>query len=76
MIVMVLALGVVVFFVLYPALLILLNSFNTAVVGQPTEYGLGGWVQAFSTPALPTALGSTWKGRRPLTAVGRIKIAH
>ncbi len=61
MIMMVLALAVVVFFVVYPALLILLNSFNTAPVGQPSQYGLGGWFQAFSTPALPTALGNTFK---------------
>ncbi|HEX9879061.1 MAG TPA: iron ABC transporter permease [Candidatus Binatia bacterium] len=61
MITMVLALGLVIFFVVYPAFLILLNSFNTAPVGQASRYGLGEWLQAFSTPALPMALANTCK---------------
>jgi len=61
MILMVLALGLVIFFVVYPAFLIVLNSFNTAPLGQTAHYGWGGWLRAFSTPALPTALANTFK---------------
>jgi iron(III) transport system permease protein len=57
--VMVLALGLVAFFVVYPAALILINSFNTAAVGQAAQYGLKGWQEAFSTPQVATAIGNT-----------------
>jgi iron(III) transport system permease protein len=40
--------GVMGFFVLYPLVLILINSFNTATIAEPPVYGLKAWRDAFS----------------------------
>jgi iron(III) transport system permease protein len=47
------------FYLVYPLFLILLNSFNTARIGQPPVYGVQSWVQAWSTPGLFQALWNT-----------------
>ena len=36
------------FYVLYPLVLILINSFNTATIAEPPVYGLKAWREAFS----------------------------
>src|ERR1700752_3886696 len=40
--------GVMGFIVLYPLVLILVNSFNTATIAEPPAYGLKAWRDAFS----------------------------
>ena len=40
--------GVMGFFVLYPLVLILINSFNTATIAEPPVYGLKAWRDAFN----------------------------
>jgi len=40
--------GIMGFFVLYPLVLILINSFNTATIAEPPVYGLKAWREAFS----------------------------
>jgi iron(III) transport system permease protein len=40
------------FYVLYPLVLILINSFNTATIAEPPVYGLKAWREAFSEPGI------------------------
>src|SRR5215218_5706698 len=40
------------FYLVYPLVLILLNSFNTARIGQPPVYGVQAWVEAWSARGL------------------------
>ena len=40
--------GLMGFVVLYPLILILINSFNTATIAEPPVYGLNSWREAFS----------------------------
>src|SRR5215813_6720958 len=40
------------FYVLYPLLLILINSFNTATIAEPPVYGLKAWREAFNEPGI------------------------
>ena len=40
--------GVMGFYVIYPLVLILINSFNTATIAEPPVYGLQAWRDAFS----------------------------
>ena len=40
--------GIMGFFVLYPLVLILINSFNSATIAEPPVYGLKAWRDAFS----------------------------
>jgi iron(III) transport system permease protein len=47
--------------VLYPIVLIALESFQVAPPGQPARYGLDGWRAAFAEPLLRTALLNTLK---------------
>jgi iron(III) transport system permease protein len=47
------------FYVIYPLLLILLNSFNVARLAEPARYGLDNWVVAFSQPRLLQSLGNS-----------------
>src|SRR2546425_3620070 len=54
-------LGVVAFCVVYPLLLVVLESFQVAPPGQPARYGLDGWRAAFAEPLLRTALLNTFK---------------
>ena len=51
-----LALG---FYVIYPLLLILLNSFNVAEIGQPAAYGLRNWIEAWQSSGILQSLVNT-----------------
>src|SRR5690349_16814621 len=50
---------VVGFVVLYPILLLALNSFRVGVFGQTTTWGVDNWVAAFSQPRIVNALKNT-----------------
>src|ERR1051326_3348511 len=47
------------FYVLYPLVLILVNSFNVARITEPARYGLDNWVVAFSQPRILQSIGNT-----------------
>lgn len=51
----------VTFCVVYPLLLVVLESFQVAPPGQPAQYGLDGWRAAFAEPLLRAALFNTLK---------------
>lgn len=55
-----LVLGLLAFFVLYPILLIVMNSFQVARPGAPPIYGLEGWRVAFSEPGMRQAVYNTF----------------
>jgi iron(III) transport system permease protein len=50
----------VAFFVLYPILLIVVNSFQVSKPGAPPLYGLAGWRSVFSEPGMRGALYNTF----------------
>ena len=52
-------LAVVSFAVVYPVLLVVLQSFQTGLPGQPARYGLDGWRAALAEPALRSSLWNT-----------------
>src|SRR5438105_5591816 len=54
--ILIVALG---FYVVYPLVLILVNSFNVARIAEPARYGLDNWVAAFSQPRVIQSLGNT-----------------
>src|SRR5881409_2176127 len=54
-------LGIVAFCVVFPVLLVVLQSFQVAPPGQPAKYGLDGWRAAFAEPLLRAALVNTLK---------------
>jgi iron(III) transport system permease protein len=47
-------------YVMAPVLLIFVNSFNVAGVGQPTDWAIDNWKLAFSDPQIFTALRNTF----------------
>jgi len=49
------------FYVLYPLVLILINSFNTATIAEPPAYGLKAWQEAFSEPGIWRSLWNSIK---------------
>jgi iron(III) transport system permease protein len=49
------------FYVLYPLVLILINSFNTATIAEPPAYGLKAWREAFSEPGILRSLWNSVK---------------
>lgn len=49
------------FYVLYPLLLIIVNSFNTATIAEPEVWGLGAWRQAFAEPGIWRSLWNSVK---------------
>jgi iron(III) transport system permease protein len=49
------------FYVLYPLILILINSFNVATIAQPPAYGLQAWREAFDQPAIWRSLWNSVK---------------
>ncbi len=53
--------GVMGFIVLYPLVLILINSFNTATIAEPPMYGLKAWRDAFSEYGIWRSLGNSVK---------------
>jgi iron(III) transport system permease protein len=56
-----LVLALVVLCVVFPILLVVLQSFQVAAPGQPAAYGLDGWRAALGEPGLRTALVNTFK---------------
>jgi iron(III) transport system permease protein len=52
-------LAVVAFGVVYPIFLVVVQSFQTALPGQPARYGLDGWRAALAEPALRASLLNT-----------------
>ncbi|MGB7949496.1 MAG: iron ABC transporter permease [Candidatus Binatia bacterium] len=57
---MALLLLVVGFLVLTPLTLMILNSFQIARPGAPVEWGMEGWVKAFTTPGIVKAITNTF----------------
>ena len=45
---MIVLIGFMGFYILYPLALILINSFNVATIADPPSYGLGAWKEAFT----------------------------
>lgn len=48
------------FYILYPVILVFINSFNIAGIGQPTEWSLDNWRIAFTQPGIWTAVWHTF----------------
>src|SRR5512147_1342740 len=59
--VMAVLIGFMGFYVLYPLVLILINSFNTATIAEPPAYGLKAWQEAFSEPGIWRSLWNSVK---------------
>jgi iron(III) transport system permease protein len=49
------------FYVCYPLILILINSFNTATIAEPPAYGLKAWREAFAEPGIWRSLWNSVK---------------
>jgi iron(III) transport system permease protein len=60
-ILMALLIGVMGFYVVYPLVLILINSFNIATIAEPPVYGLKAWTEAFSEPGILRSLWNSIK---------------
>lgn len=58
---MTLLIGFMGFYVLYPLVLIIINSFNTATIAEPPVYGLAAWREAFSEPGIWRSLWNSVK---------------
>ncbi len=58
---MILLIGSMGFYILYPLVLILINSFNVATIAEPPVYGLGAWKEAFTDPGIWLSLWNTIK---------------
>jgi iron(III) transport system permease protein len=58
---MILLIGSMGFYVLYPLILILINSFNVATIAEPPVYGLKAWKEAFSDRGIWLSLWNTIK---------------
>ncbi len=58
---MVVLIGFMGFYVLYPLVLIIVNSFNTATIAEEPVYGLGAWREAFSEPGIWRSLWNSVK---------------
>jgi iron(III) transport system permease protein len=56
-----LLIGFMGFYVCYPLILILINSFNTATIAEPPVYGLDAWREAFAEPAIWRSLWNSVK---------------
>jgi iron(III) transport system permease protein len=59
--IMTLLIGFMGFYVLYPLMLIVLNSFNTATIAEPEVYGLDAWRKAFAEPGIWRSLWNSVK---------------
>ena len=53
--------GAMGFYVLYPLILILINSFNVATIAEPPAYGLQAWRDAFGEPGIWRSLWNSVK---------------
>jgi iron(III) transport system permease protein len=58
---MALLIGFMGFYVIYPLVLIVINSFNTSTIAEPVVYGLGAWREAFSEPGIWRSLWNSIK---------------
>lgn len=58
---MILLIGSMGFYILYPLALILISSFNVATIAEPPVYGLQAWKDAFSDPGIWLSLWNTIK---------------
>jgi iron(III) transport system permease protein len=58
---MILLIGSMGFYILYPLVLILINSFNVATIADPPVYGVQAWKDAFSDQAIWVSLWNTIK---------------
>jgi len=58
---MIFLIGSMGFYILYPLVLILINSFNVATIAEPPVYGLQAWRDAFSDPGIWVSLWNTIK---------------
>lgn len=58
---MILLIGSMGFYILYPLALILISSFNVATIAEPPVYGLQAWKDAFSDPGILVSLWNTIK---------------
>ena len=58
---MTLLIGFMGFYVIYPLVLIVINSFNTSTIAEPVVYGLGAWREAFSEPGIWRSLWNSIK---------------
>lgn len=58
---MIVLIGSMGFYILYPLVLILINSFNVATIAEPPAYGMGAWREAFSDPGIWKSLWNTVK---------------
>ena len=56
---MIVLIGFMGFYILYPLALILINSFNVATIGEPTRWGFGAWTEAFTEYGAGEALWNT-----------------
>jgi iron(III) transport system permease protein len=59
--IMALLIGAMGFYVLYPLILILINSFNVSTIAEPPAYGLQAWREAFSDPGILRSLWNSVK---------------
>lgn len=59
LLVMIVLIGSMGFYILYPVILILINSFNVATIADPPVYGLGAWREAFSDVGVWKSLWNT-----------------
>ncbi|MGH7833244.1 MAG: ABC transporter permease [Candidatus Binatia bacterium] len=57
------------FYVVYPLVLILINSFNVATIAEPPAYGLQAWKEAFAEPGIWRSLWNSVKIGIALQAV-------
>jgi iron(III) transport system permease protein len=58
---MALLIGFMGFYVIYPLVLIVINSFNEATIAEPPVYGLGAWREAFGEPGIWRSLWNSIK---------------
>lgn len=56
---MIILIGFMGFYILYPLALILINSFNVATIAETPRYGLGAWREAFTGYGVQEALWNT-----------------
>ena len=48
------------FYILYPVVLIFVNSFNTASIVEPFQFSFQNWHAAFSQPGIMKSIGNTF----------------
>ncbi|TAJ95302.1 hypothetical protein EPO44_13620, partial [bacterium] len=61
LVLMFLLIGSLGFYIVYPLILILINSFNVATIADPPVYGLQAWRDAFNEPGIWQSLWNSIK---------------